>query len=192
MRRPIQGAVMRRRDFIAALGGAAAMPLAAHAQQLPIRPLVAVLSPPSAAAAARNINALRTGLRDLGYVEGRNVTIEVRHAAGEIARLPALAAGLAALNPDVIVVGSLPAILAVRDAAGTTPVVMAAISRDPTNFGLARSLARPDGRFTGFWLEGDNSPLMAKRLEFLKDAVPGTVARRNHSSIPTTRPTALP
>ena len=167
---------MKRRDFLGLMGGAAsAWPLAARAQQMPIRPLVAVLSPPSAAAAARNINALRTGLRDLGYVEGRNLTIEVRHAAGAIARLPALAGELVALNPDVIVVGSLPAILAVRDAAGTTPVVMAAISQDPTKFGLAGSLARPDGRFTGFWLEADDSPLMAKRLEFLKDAVPGTV-----------------
>ncbi len=166
---------MQRRAFLALVGGAAAAwPRTARAQQSPIRPLVAVLSPASASAAVRNITALRTGLRDLGYVEGRNVTVEIRYASGAIANLPALAAELVALNPDVIVVGSLPAVLAVRDAAGTIPVVMAAIPQDPTRLGLARSLARPDGRFTGFWVEGDDSPLMAKRLEFLKDAVPGT------------------
>jgi putative tryptophan/tyrosine transport system substrate-binding protein len=165
---------MRRREFVTLLGGAAAAwPLAAEAQQSSIRPLVAVLSPLSAMAAARNINALRTGLRDLGYVDGRNVTIENRHAEGVIARLPALATELVTLNPDVIVAGSLPAVLALRDLARNIPVVMTAIPQDPTRFGLARSLGRPGGSFTGFWLEGDDA-LMAKRLELLKDAVPST------------------
>ena len=164
---------MRRREFIAALGGAAVWPLAVRAQQSTLRPLVAVLSPLSATAAVRNITALRAGLRDHGYLDGRNVTIEIRHAAGVIANLPALAAELIALNPDVIVVGSMPAVLAVRDGVPTMPVVMSAITQDPTKFGLARSLARPAGNFTGFWLEGDES-LMAKRLELLKDAVPST------------------
>jgi putative tryptophan/tyrosine transport system substrate-binding protein len=164
---------MRRREFITLLGGAAVWPIAVRAQQSAIRPLVAVLSPLSAVAAARNISALRTGLRDLGYVDGRNVMIQNQHADGVLARLPALATELAALNPDVIVAGSLPAVLALRNLARTIPVVMTAIPQDPTRFELARSLARPGGNFTGFWLEGDDA-LMAKRLELLKDAVPGT------------------
>jgi len=163
---------MRRRKFIGVLGGAAlTWPLAARAQQ-PGRPLVAMLSPLSAAAAARNMNALRAGLRDHGYADGRNLSMEFRHAAGAIGRLPALAAELVALNPDAIVVGSLPAVMAMRDATRTIPMVMSAISVDPTALGLASSLAKPGGNVTGFWLEGEDS-LMAKRLELLKDAVPG-------------------
>jgi ABC-type uncharacterized transport system substrate-binding protein len=96
-----------RRDFLILLGGAAAAaawPLAAHAQPAPLRPLIAVLSPLSPAAAARNIEALRSGLRELGYVESRNVTLELRFSEGAPGRLPQLAAELVALKPDVILV----------------------------------------------------------------------------------------
>jgi putative tryptophan/tyrosine transport system substrate-binding protein len=84
---------MRRREFLGLVGGAAAYPLAARAQQ-PNRPVVAVLSPVSAIAFARNLNALRAGFRDLDYTEGRNLSIEIRYAGGAVAQLPSLAAEL--------------------------------------------------------------------------------------------------
>jgi putative tryptophan/tyrosine transport system substrate-binding protein len=86
---------MRRREFLGLVGGAAAYPLAARAQQ-PNRPVVAVLSPVSAIAFARNLNALRAGFRDLDYTEGRNLSIEIRYAGGAVAQLPSLAAELLA------------------------------------------------------------------------------------------------
>ena len=92
-----------RREFIALLGSAAAWPLAARAQQSGGRPLIGVLSPLSAATATRNIEGLRTGLRELGYVEGRNITLELRFAEGMPERMPALAAELVHLKPDVII-----------------------------------------------------------------------------------------
>jgi putative ABC transport system substrate-binding protein len=160
---------MRRREFLSVFGAVAAMPLAARAQ--PIRPLVAVLSPLSAPAFARNLNALRVGFRDLDYAEGRNLSIEIRHANGSVAQLPSLAAELIGLKPDVIVAGSVPAIVAAHSLTRTIPVVMSATTIDPTTMGLAASLAMPGGNITGFWMEGEAS-LIAKRLELLKDLVP--------------------
>src|SRR5262249_53911838 len=102
---------MRRREFIILVGGAvAARPLAARAQQ-PALPLIGVMSPLSVATAARNIAALRNRLRDLGYIEGRNINIEYRFGDGLAERFPLLVADLAALNPAVIVVGSTAGIL---------------------------------------------------------------------------------
>jgi putative ABC transport system substrate-binding protein len=161
---------MRRREFIAGICGAAAVPFAARAQQ-PNRPLVAVLSPVSATVFARNINALRAGFRDLDYVEGRNLSIGIRYAAGSVAQLPSLAAELVGLKPDAIVVGSVPAITATHSVTRTIPVVMSATTVDPTTMGLAASLAKPGGNVTGFWMEGE-AALIAKRLELLKDMVP--------------------
>jgi hypothetical protein len=109
--------VIGRREFITLLGGAAATwPLAARAQQPQGRPLIGVLSPISAALAARNMEALRQGLRELGYVEGRNIAFEFRYGEGDLARLPALAAELVALQPAVIIAGSAPGALAARGA----------------------------------------------------------------------------
>ena len=96
----------------------------ARAQQAPGHPSVAVLSPISAAAATRNIEALRTGLRDLGYSEGRNITLEIRYADGAIERLAELVAELVALKPAVIVAGPPAAALAVRAVTAMIPVVM--------------------------------------------------------------------
>ena len=109
---------MRRRDFIAAFGGAAAWPLSARAQQTAgRRPLIGLLSPISRVTAARNVDGLRKGLRDLGYVEGRNIAVEYRYSDGVPSNFPELAAQLVALNPDVILVGSSSGILATyRDA----------------------------------------------------------------------------
>jgi putative ABC transport system substrate-binding protein len=163
---------MRRREFMALLGGAAAAwPLAARAQQPQGRPLIGVLSPISAALAARNMEALRQGLRELGYVEGRNIGFEFRYAEGDLARLPALAAELVALQPAVIIAGSAPGALAAREATRVIPIVIASV-QDPMALGLAASMARPGGNLTGVWSEGDDS-LIGKRLELFKDAVPG-------------------
>jgi putative tryptophan/tyrosine transport system substrate-binding protein len=176
---------MRRREFITLVGSAAAAwPLVARAQQAPVRPIIGVLSPISIAAAARNTEALRTGLRDLGYSEGRNITLEQRHADGAIERLPDLAAELVALKPAVIVAGSPAAALAVRNATRSIPVVMNS-SPDPVRLGLASSIARPGGNVTGFWW-GDET-LVGKRLGLLKEAVPGTIraALMVHADDPT-------
>jgi ABC-type uncharacterized transport system substrate-binding protein len=125
---------MKRRELITLLGGAAssmAWPLPLSAQQTTGRPLIGVLSPQSPAAASRNIEALRAGLRDLGYVEGRNVTLALRFAEGVPARLPELVAELVALKPDVIITASLGGILAGRNATRTIPLIMQVISEDP-------------------------------------------------------------
>ena len=97
---------MKRREFIALLGAAAAWPLAARAQQAIGQPLVGLLSPLSAAAWLHILGAFRRGMRDLGYVEGANVAFVLRFADGQVARLPALANELVALKPAVIAVGS--------------------------------------------------------------------------------------
>jgi ABC-type uncharacterized transport system substrate-binding protein len=163
---------MRRRAFISLLGGAAvAWPLPVGAQSSSGRPLIGVLSPLPPAAATRNIEALQAGLRDLGYVEGRNVTSVLRFAGGVPARLPQLAAELVALKPDVILAGSVSGILAARTATRTIPLIFFVIE-DPVALGLVSSITRPGGNITGIWLFGDDS-LVAKRLEFLKHVVPG-------------------
>src|SRR3954447_13947146 len=111
---------MKRPEFITLLGGAgAAWPLAACAQQSPARPIVGVLVPQSQVASARNVDAFRKGLRDLGYVEGRNITLEIRYGDGLPERLPQLATELVALKPAVIRAGSSAAIVAARNATET-------------------------------------------------------------------------
>jgi putative tryptophan/tyrosine transport system substrate-binding protein len=163
-------AAMERRAFITLLGGTAMWPLAAGAQQSPSRPLIGVISPLSSDGAARNINAFRSGLRDLGYEEGRNIMIEFRYAEGVVARLPDLATELVARKPAVIVAGSVPAAMAAHNATRAIPLVVS-VSEDPVALGLAASLARPGGNVTGFSIEGDET-LNGKRLQLLKDAVP--------------------
>jgi putative ABC transport system substrate-binding protein len=163
---------VRRRDFIKAIAASAvAWPFVVRAQHSSGPPLICVLSPQSAATAAPNIEAFRSGLHDLGYVEGRNIVIDLRYAEGDLGRLPKLAAELVALKPAAIVAGSGAAILAVRNATPTIPIVMSATDEDPVALGLAVSMARPGSNVTGFWIEGD-VPLIWKRLELLKDAMP--------------------
>ena len=116
------------------------------------------------------IKALDDGLRELGYVEGRNVVFERRFADGKQERLAALAVELVKLKVDIIVTGSNPVIAAVRQATATIPVVMA-VSRDPVGSGFIASLARPGGNITG--LANDPAPeIMGKNLELLKEVVP--------------------
>ncbi len=114
--------------------------------------------------------ALEEGLRDLGYVEGRNIVYERRFAEGKPERLPALAAELVRLNLDVIVSGGNPVITALRQVTSTIPVVMST-SRDPVGAGFIASLARPGGNITG--LSSEASPeIVAKSLQLLKEAIP--------------------
>src|SRR5438093_637746 len=114
--------------------------------------------------------AFRQGLRDLGYVEGRNVVIEYRDAEGKLERLPTLAAELVALKVDAIVVTSTPAALAAKQATGALPIVFTAAG-DPVTDGLVTSLARPGGNVTG--LSVLSHEIIGKRLELLKQVVPG-------------------
>jgi putative ABC transport system substrate-binding protein len=161
---------MKRRAFITLLGGAAVgWPLAAGAQQQTVRPLIAILSPLSAASAARNIAGFRSGLRDLGYLEGHNATLALRYGGGAPERMAPLAQELVALKPDVLMAGSRSGALAAQAATRTIPIVIITAD-DPVVLGIAHSIARPGGNITGTWFDYD--ALVSKRLEFLKLAVP--------------------
>src|SRR5712692_5133480 len=150
-------------------GGLLAAPLAAEAQQAGKVPRIGFLAL-NRAANPHLPEAFRQGLRDLGYVEGRNVVIEYRDAEGNLERLPALAAELVALKVDVIVVGGRLHALAAKQATRTLPIVFAAVA-DPVGSGLVTSLARPGGNVTG--LSNLAPDLVGKCLELLKEAVPG-------------------
>lgn len=115
------------------------------------------------------IAALRDGLREHGYVEGKNMVMDARHAAGQRDRFPALAAELAALRPDVFIVANPEAAHAIRKVAGNAPIVMANV-QDPIASGLVASLARPGGNITG--MSDFHAASVTKRLEVLKEAVP--------------------
>jgi putative ABC transport system substrate-binding protein len=114
------------------------------------------------------IDAFRQGLRDLGYIEGKNVLIEGRYAAGRYEQLPALAAELIALKVDVILAASTPVALSAKKTTSSTPIVM--VVADPVGTGLIASLARPGGNITG--LSDFHADLVTKRLELLKDVIP--------------------
>jgi len=116
------------------------------------------------------IEAFRQGLRDLGYIEGKNILVEYRYAEGEQDRIPSLVTELVQLKVDVLVVTALTAVRAAKQATKTTPVVMVILS-DPVATGLVDSLARPGGNITGFTRL--TRELNGKRLELLKEAIPG-------------------
>ena len=128
------------------------------------------LSPLSAETDARNLEAFRKGLRDLGWVEEKNFVIESRFADGQSARLPELAAELVRRPVDLLLTGSNPGALAAKNATGTIPIVMVTTG-DPVVAGIVASLARPGGNVTGVTALGQ--ALHAKRLELIKEAVPG-------------------
>ena len=177
--------VIGRRALLAALGGAAAAwPLALNAQHGKIW-RIGVLDTISAASNAANLDGLRQGLREHGYVEGRNIAFEYRSADGRNERFPELAKELVVLKVDLIVVRGTPATLAVKDATETIPVVMAAAG-EPLM--LVGGLARPGGNVTG--LSSFVTELQAKRLELLRETVPGMarVAALLNLSNPVTPP----
>jgi putative ABC transport system substrate-binding protein len=159
---------MRRRKFIAGLSGAALMcPRLSRAQQAPKVWRVGVLEP--GPPPSLFLDLFRAGLRDLGYVEGRNLTLEIRWAEGRNERLPALAAELVALKVDAIKTQSTPAALAARAATSTIPVVFTGVG-DPVGANVVADLAHPGGNVTGISLLA--TELSAKRLEILRELVP--------------------
>ena len=156
---------------MALVASAATWPLASWAQQADKAARIGYLAIDLAGADPSPRNTFLQGLRDLGYVEGRNVVIEYRDAEGKLERLPALAAELVALKVDVIVAGGgTLAALAAKQATRTIPIVFAAVG-DPVADGLVTSLARPGGNVTG--LSTSAPELVGKCLELLKQAVPG-------------------
>jgi putative ABC transport system substrate-binding protein len=161
---------MRRREFITLLSGAAAAcSFAARAQQAEKVSRIGYLSPFSSAGLSDGEQTLLQALRDLGYVEGKNVVIERRFAEGKFDRLTRLAAELVELKVDVIVSVVTQASLAARDATTTIPIVMVYVS-DPVGSGLIASFARPGANITG--TSGMNAEVAGKSLELLKEAVP--------------------
>jgi putative tryptophan/tyrosine transport system substrate-binding protein len=161
---------MRRRAFITLLGGvAAAWPLAARAQRQGRVPRIGFLGLASPTAFAPRLEGIRLGLRDFGYIEGTNITIDYRWAQGQYERLPELAAELVRSKVDLILTHATPGTLAAKHATTTIPIVMAAIG-DPVATGVITNLARPGGNITGqsFF----NPELRAKRIELLKEVMP--------------------
>ena len=163
--------MMNRRGFLRTVSATIlAAPLAAEAQQAGKVYRIGFLGGASLSGYAAPVNALRGGLRDHGYIEGNNLTIEYRWAEGRYERLPALAAELVRLQADVIITQGVPAALAAKQSTATIPIVMAIVG-DPVEAGVVESLARPGRNVTGssFFI----GELNAKRLELLKTLVPG-------------------
>jgi len=161
---------MRRREFITLLGGAAAWPVAAGAQQ-PAFPVIGYLSAnsPAASASVRNLTAFRQGLGETGYIEGRNVAIEYRFAEGRLDRLPMLAAELVQRRVAVIALGGSDAARAAKNATAEIPVVFN-IGNDPVTTGLVVSLSRPGSNITG--VTELTREVQGKRLEITRELLP--------------------
>jgi putative ABC transport system substrate-binding protein len=159
---------MRRREFITLIGAATTWPLAARAQN-PAKPVIGFLGGADPVGYAPQIEAWRLGLRDHGFVEGQNISVEYRWAEGRYDRLPALAADLVRRKVALIVTHGTPAAIAAKQATTTIPIVMAVVG-NPVDTGIVSSLARPGGNITGssfFYAE-----ISAKRLEIMKELMP--------------------
>ncbi len=160
---------MNRRDTVIALLAIAAAPRTGHAQQSAKIPRIGLLSSFSSSVTARWHTAFLQGLRELGWVEGKNVGIEYRYAEGRSERLPDLAADLVRLKTDIIVAAITPEALAAKNATKTIPIVVASMG-DPVELGLVESLAHPGGNITG--LTNIPAEQVGKRLELLKEIIP--------------------
>jgi putative ABC transport system substrate-binding protein len=164
--------VSNRREFITLLGGAAAAWPGNVLAQSPLkRPLIGLLLASSRAAGARYYSGFPLGMRELGYLEGRDYRVEDRYGDGDASRLPLLAEELVRLKPDVIVAATTPGVLAAKQATASIPIVGVNMT-DPVGFGLVTSEARPGANVTGvlFRLEG----LTGKQVEIALDLMPGT------------------
>jgi putative ABC transport system substrate-binding protein len=177
---------MRRRDFITLLGGAAAWPLVARAQQSERVRRVAFLHglPEGDPEARARVTAFRQELETLGWKEGRNIEIVHRFSGADVARIQAYVTELVSATPDLIVASSTPVITALKQATSTIPIVFALLN-DPVGQGIVASLARPGGNITGFTYI--DFPLIGKWLELLKEIAPG-VRRMTFMFSPPTAP----
>ena len=163
--------VIRRREFVTLFGGAAAAwPLAARGQQREKLPTIGFLGAASASAMKSWLDAFVVRLRELGWIEGRTVAIEIRWAEGRRERVAEIAAEFVQLKVDVIVTSATPPTLAAKQATAVIPIVFAAVS-DPVGPGLVASLARPGGNVTG--VANQTSDTAGKKLELLREVVPG-------------------
>jgi ABC transporter substrate binding protein len=164
---------MKRREFITLLGGAAAWPLAARAQQpKPMRRVVFLhaLAKNDPEVLAR-VAAFQQGLEALGWAENHNIRIEHRYSGGDFARIDAYTAEIVSSAPDVVVATSTPIIIALKQATGTIPIMFSVLN-DPVGQGFVASLSHPGGNITGFTFI--DFPLIGKWLELLKEIAPGT------------------
>jgi len=178
---------MRRRQFISLLGGAAAWPAGARAQQMPV---VGFLSSRSPSESTYVVAAFRQGLREVGYVEGQNLIIAFRWAEGRYDQLPALAADLVGLRVAVLfAAGGSPSALAAKSATSAIPVVFSAVA-NPVGLGLVASLSRPGGNVTG--MSVFTYELWSKRLEVMRELLPSAavIAALVNPSVTTAEPDA--
>src|SRR5262249_27111081 len=160
-----------RRKFFATLGGAAAWPLAARGQQGErMRRIGLLMANSDDREGQARVTALKQGLQELGWADGRNIQIEARVGGGDTSRIRAHPAELVALAPDVLVGNSTPVLRALRQAASSIPIVFVAVN-DPVEQGFVSSLAHPGGNITGFALV--DFQMVGKWLEILKEAAPG-------------------
>ena len=162
--------MIRRREFITLLGGAAAWPLAARAQQAAKLPTIGFLGQTTRSAWSEYVAAFVQRLRELGWIEGRTIAIEYRWGEGRAERFAEITAEFVRLKVDVIVTSATPPVLAAKQATAIIPIVFATAG-DPVGTGLVASLARPGGNVTG--LSSQTADLAAKRLGLLREIVLG-------------------